>query len=89
MKHLPSFSGCVAMLASVAAGAVDTGNPGGMLADTPGIESGRPSADHANAQDRLFVPHFTLIEERREIHTTPGGVAQPFAYALLRRREDP
>lgn len=28
---------------------------------------------------------FELLESREELHQTPGGTAQPFAYALLRR----
>ena len=45
---------------AVGAHAANTGNPGGMLADTPGIESARPATDHANAQDRLFVRQASL-----------------------------
>lgn len=34
----------------------------------------------------LFGPAFELIESRREVHSTPSGAQQRFAYALLRRR---
>jgi ubiquinone/menaquinone biosynthesis C-methylase UbiE len=33
----------------------------------------------------LFGAPFALLESRREVHYTPAGVAQPFAYALLRK----
>lgn len=33
----------------------------------------------------LFSSAFRLVQGRRETHTTPGGVQQPFAYALLQR----
>lgn len=63
---------------------------GGFASDGPAQCSGltvarRDPVDIA----RLFAPHFTLVAERREIHTTPGGGTQSFAYALLRRREEP
>jgi putative membrane protein len=40
--------------------AANTGNPGGMVADTPGLERGQPTSDHANPQDKLFVRQATL-----------------------------
>ncbi|WP_129646993.1 class I SAM-dependent methyltransferase [Peristeroidobacter agariperforans] len=33
----------------------------------------------------LFASHFVLTESRREIHRTPSGNEQSFAYALLQR----
>jgi putative membrane protein len=50
------------VLAAVAgtATAANTGNPGGMVADTPGVERGQPASDHANPQDKLFVRQATL-----------------------------
>ena len=33
----------------------------------------------------LFGKAFALVESRREIHSTPAGVQQHFAYALLRK----
>jgi SAM-dependent methyltransferase len=33
----------------------------------------------------LFAERFRLVDARREIHVTPGGVPQSFAYALLQK----
>jgi SAM-dependent methyltransferase len=33
----------------------------------------------------LFGPRFTLLQARHEVHQTPWGAAQSFAFALLRR----
>jgi hypothetical protein len=33
----------------------------------------------------LFGDSFSLMDSRRELHTTPSGVQQQFAYALLRK----
>lgn len=60
MKHFPCYAGLATLLTAAGAVAADTGNPAGMLADTPGIESARPSPDHANPQDRLFVRQASL-----------------------------
>ena len=51
-----------------------------------GRVSGLPVA-RREPQDiaQLFGPAFTLIHCHRERHTTPSGVAQSFAYALLRK----
>ena len=32
-----------------------SGNPGGMAPDTPGLEAAKPAANYANNQDKLFV----------------------------------
>lgn len=42
------------------AGAQTFGNPGGLAPDTPGLESARPPADHANTQDKLFARQAAL-----------------------------
>jgi ubiquinone/menaquinone biosynthesis C-methylase UbiE len=34
----------------------------------------------------LFGEEFSLIDSRKEVHHTPSGAAQSFAYALLRKR---
>ncbi len=31
---------------------------------------------------------FTLVDERRNVHTTPGGATQPFTWIVVRRTED-
>lgn len=36
------------------------GNPAGMAPDTPGINAARPSGEHANIQDKLFVRQAVL-----------------------------
>ncbi len=33
----------------------------------------------------VFAPSFFLVEQQREVHRTPGGVDQPFTWAVLRR----
>jgi len=43
------------LLSSAGAYAQQGGNPAGMSADTPGLETANPAADHSNAQDKLFV----------------------------------
>jgi putative membrane protein len=42
------------------AGAQTFGNPGGLSPDTPGLASAKPSADHANTQDKLFARQAAL-----------------------------
>ena len=37
----------------------------------------------------LFGAAFTLVYSQHELHATPSGVPQPFAYALLRKLERP
>lgn len=59
---------------------------GGFAADGPEKCSGllvarRDPEDIAG----LFSPFFTLVEGRREMHMTPGGSPQRFAYALLQK----
>ena len=49
-----------ATLITTIAGAQSFGNPAGLSADTPGIETGSPKADHANSQDKLFVRQAAL-----------------------------
>jgi SAM-dependent methyltransferase len=60
---------------------------GGFAPDGPERCSGLPVA-RRSAEDisRLLGPNFELIEERADLHLTPGGSTQSFAYALLRRR---
>jgi putative membrane protein len=45
----------LACAAALPAGAQSFGNPAGLAADTPGIETGDVSTKHANNTDRLFV----------------------------------
>lgn len=59
---------------------------GGFASDGPERCSGlrvarRTAAEIAN----LLSPGFTLVEERGELHCTPGESVQSFTYALLRR----
>jgi len=59
---------------------------GGFASDGPEQCSGLPVVRRDPSQiAQLFGDHFTMIEARRETHTTPRGAAQRFAYALLRR----
>lgn len=59
---------------------------GGFAPDGPercsGLTVARRSADDIAA---VMGEGFELIDARRQIHHTPGGAAQSFAYALLRR----
>lgn len=58
----------------------------GFAPDGPEQCSGLPVA-RRSAQDiaAALSPHFALLESRHEVHRTPGGGEQSFAYALLRR----
>lgn len=59
---------------------------GGFASDGPEQCSGLPVVRRDPSQiAELLSEHFTMIEARRETHATPGGSAQRFAYALLRR----
>jgi SAM-dependent methyltransferase len=59
---------------------------GGFASDGPEQCSGLPVVRRDPSQiAQLFGEHFTMLEAHREIHTTPRGSAQSFAYALLRR----
>ena len=77
-----------AYIASAARAIVEGGYAviGCFAADGPEYCSGLPVA-RREPQDiaQLFGPAFTLIHCHRERHTTPSGVAQSFAYALLRK----
>lgn len=59
---------------------------GGFANDGPEKCSGLP-VTRRDAVDiaKLFGAAFTLIDQRHELHKTPGGAPQSFAYALLRR----
>ena len=59
----------------------------GFAPDGPLQCSGLPVA-RRSAQDiaTALGPHFVLLESQREIHRTPTGSDQAFAYALLQRR---
>lgn len=60
---------------------------GGFAADGPQKCSGLPVARRdPEAIADLFGPKFDLIEGRREIHTTPWGAPQRFAFSLLRKK---
>ncbi len=54
--------------------------------DGPDRCSGLPvlrySADDLTA---VFAPAFSLVAQQREVHRTPGGVDQPFTWAVFRR----
>lgn len=51
--------------------------------------SGLPVQRYSLEQLRAeFGPGFDLIADRSEPHVTPGGVEQPYVYALLQRRAD-
>lgn len=87
--HFLTDEDSVKAYARVAAQAVAPGGfaiISGFASDGPTQCSGltvarRDAADIA----RIFSPQFTLADERRELHATPGGSSQSFAYALLRR----
>ena len=54
--------------------------------DGPGWCSGLPVTRYDAVQlAAVLGPAFTLIEERREVHTTPTGVDQPFTWIAARR----
>ncbi len=59
---------------------------GCFAADGPDKCSGLPVVRRDPADiAALFGGSFSLVESRREVHATPGGVQQRFAYALLRK----
>jgi len=59
---------------------------GCFAADGPERCSGLPVVRRDPADiAALFGESFALVESRREVHSTPGGVQQCFAYALLRK----
>jgi SAM-dependent methyltransferase len=59
---------------------------GGFAADGPERCSGLPVARRDPADiAALFGERFSLVETRREVHRTPAGASQSFAYALLRK----
>ena len=62
---------------------------GCFAADGPEKCSGLPviRRDPEDIQ-KLFQRDFTLITSRRELHITPSGASQPFAYALLKKNPD-
>jgi SAM-dependent methyltransferase len=59
---------------------------GGFAPDGPERCSGLPVA-RRSAEDiaGIFAPAFSLVQKRGERHRTPGGIEQPFEYALLLR----
>jgi ubiquinone/menaquinone biosynthesis C-methylase UbiE len=59
---------------------------GGFATDGPERCSGLPVVRRDPADiAALFGDSFSLVESRRELHTTPSGARQQFAYALLRK----
>lgn len=57
--------------------------------DGPEWCSGLPVTRYSANQLIAFLGgHFTVVDERREVHTTPGGVAQPFTWIAARRDLD-
>ena len=79
----------LARYAAQAARAVRPGGAaviGGFAPDGPERCSGLPVARRdADAIARILGPAFALVESRAEVHTTPGGSPQSFAWAYLRR----
>lgn len=87
--HFLTEDSCIHAYARAATKAVVPGGfavIGGFASEGPTQCSGLPVA-RRDAADiaRVLTPQFTLIDERRELHETPGGSPQAFAYALLRR----
>jgi ubiquinone/menaquinone biosynthesis C-methylase UbiE len=63
---------------------------GCFAADGPERCSGLPVVRRDPADiASLFGESFSLVESRREVHSTPSGIQQRFAYALLRRVSPP
>ena len=61
----------------------------GFAPDGPTKCSGLPVARRsAHDMANVLGNSFELIDEAAESHRTPGGIDQPFAYAVLRRRVD-
>lgn len=67
-------------------------NPGGVAIigtfarDGPEKCSGLPVARHdAHSIGRIIGPGFTLTDERRHDHTTPGGAVQKFQFSSFRK----
>ncbi len=67
-------------------------NPGGVAIigtfapDGPEKCSGLPVARHdADSIGRIIGPGFTLTDERRHDHTTPGGALQKFQFSSFRK----
>lgn len=91
--HFLTDDTSVRAYARVAAAAVAPGGfaiIGGFASDGPTQCSGLDvTRRDGNDVARIFAPDFTLIEERRELHATPAGSPQSFAYALLRREAAP
>ncbi|MEI7038244.1 class I SAM-dependent methyltransferase [Fulvimonas yonginensis] len=59
---------------------------GGFAPDGPERCSGLPVARRAAADIATALgPAFRLVDQRRELHPTPAGATQAFAYALLER----
>jgi SAM-dependent methyltransferase len=68
-------------------------SPGGILviatfaADGPDQCSGLPVRRYGvDDLVKMFGPHFSLEDSRREEHVTPLGTVQPFTWVVLRRR---
>ncbi len=54
--------------------------------DGPDTCSGLPVARHdASSLAGVFAPAFEPVTHRREVHTTPAGVTQPFTWFVVRR----
>lgn len=63
---------------------------GCFAADGPERCSGLPVVRRDPADiAALFGESFSLVESRREVHSTPAGIQQRFAYALLRKLTPP
>ncbi len=54
--------------------------------DGPEQCSGLPVTRHGTAElTRFLAPTFDVVEERHELHTTPSGTSQSFAWVAARR----
>lgn len=57
--------------------------------DGPEWCSGLPVTRYSASQlSAVLGSGFTMVEERREVHTTPGGATQPFTWIAARRELD-
>jgi hypothetical protein len=54
-------------------------------ADGPERCSGLPVARYDEGELERLLGGFTVVESRREEHTTPGGAVQPFTWIAARR----
>ena len=53
--------------------------------DGPDTCSGLPVARYGPDELADLLPDFEVVEARRDVHVTPGGVEQPFTFVAARR----